>query len=83
MALFDAYFLQQRDVSQANVLVDVATQIGLDSTEAQDVLKHASHASEPRALEKFWTDRGVSGARAMVFEGKYLLTGAQGAKRYA
>ena len=83
MALFAAHFTEGRDVSQYDVLVDVAAGVGLDPEGARAVLDSGSHAADTRAGQKFWTDRGISGVPAMVFEGKYLLTGAQGAQTYA
>lgn len=83
MALFDAHFRDGRDVSLPEVLVDVAQTVGLDKAEAERVLATASHANDTRARQQFWTERGISGVPAMVFEGKYLLTGAQGAQTYA
>lgn len=82
MALFEAHFTRGLDVSQHAVLADVAAQVGLDRDEAGEVLASGSHASDTRARQKFWTERGISGVPAMVFEGKYLLTGAQGAETY-
>ncbi len=83
MALFDAHFTEGRDVSAVDVLVDVAESIGLDAQAARDVLENGSHAEETRARQQFWTSRGISGVPTMVFDGKYLLTGAQGAQAYA
>lgn len=83
MALFDAHFSDGRDVSSPDVLCDVAASVGLDRDEAAQVLASGSHATDTRAREQFWTERGISGVPAMVFEGKYLLTGAQGASTYA
>lgn len=83
MALFDAHFTQGRDVSQHDVLVDVAASVGLDPDAARAVLDSASHAEQTRARQLFWTERGISGVPSMVFGGKYLLTGAQGAQTYA
>lgn len=83
IALFDAHFSQGRDVSLHEVLIDIAGEIGLDRNEAGRVLADASHATDTRARQQFWTERGISGVPAMVFEGKYLLTGAQGAPNYA
>ncbi len=83
MALFDAHFRDARDVSEHEVLADVAQSVGLDRAEAERVLSTASHAADTRARQQFWTERGISGVPAMVFEGKYLLTGAQGAQTYA
>lgn len=83
LALFDAHFTQRRDVSDPDVLIDVAAGVGLDPTAAKEVLDSASHAADTRARQQFWTGRGISGVPAMVFEGKYLLTGAQGTQTYA
>ena len=83
MALFEAHFVQGRDVSDPKELCAIAGEVGLDSAEAQEVLATASHAEETRAHQQFWTSRGVSGVPAMVFAGQYLLTGAQGAQTYA
>lgn len=83
MALFDAHFTQGRDVSQHDTLVDVAGHVGLDPDAARTVLDSGSHAEQTRARQLFWTERGISGVPSMVFGGKYLLTGAQGAQTYA
>jgi predicted DsbA family dithiol-disulfide isomerase len=83
MALFEAHFTQGRDVSQADVLADIAAEVGLDRNEAEQVLESGSHADDTRARQQFWTERGISGVPAVVFDGKYLLTGAQGAQTYA
>lgn len=83
MALFNAHFTAGRDVSDADVLVEVAQSVGLDATDAREVLDSGSRATQTRARQQFWTERGISGVPGMVFEGKYLLTGAQGAENYA
>lgn len=83
LALFEAHFTQMRDVSRLDVLVEVAASVGLDPVAAREVLESGSHAADTRARQQFWTERGISGVPAIVFDGKYLLTGAQGAQTYA
>jgi predicted DsbA family dithiol-disulfide isomerase len=83
LALFEAHFTQGRDVSQQGVLVDVAQSVGLDRDEAADLLQGGLHAVQTRAAQNIWTERGITGVPAMVFDGKYLLTGAQGPQVYA
>ncbi|MEP5732217.1 MAG: DsbA family oxidoreductase [Sulfitobacter sp.] len=83
LALFDAHFTQGLDVSDPTVLCRVAGSVGLDDEAAAEVLTSASHAEETRAHQQFWTSRGVSGVPSMIFDGRYLLTGAQGAETYA
>ncbi|APE44043.1 disulfide bond formation protein DsbA [Sulfitobacter alexandrii] len=83
MALFDAHFTEGRDVSDRQVLVDVAESVGLKPGAAREVLESGSHADQTRARQAFWTSRGISGVPSMVFDGRYLLTGAQGVQNYA
>lgn len=83
MALFAAHFTDQRDVSDAEVLVDVAASVGLDRDAASKVLEESSLADSVREKQQFWTSRGISGVPSMVFDSKYLVTGAQGAENYA
>jgi predicted DsbA family dithiol-disulfide isomerase len=82
LALFKAHFTDGRDVSDPEVLADVAKEVGLDRVQAVEVLESGSHADAVRELEGVWTGQGISGVPAMVFEGKYLVTGAQGADNY-
>ncbi len=39
-------------------------------------------ACQVRAEEKFWTQQGISGVPAMVFDRQHLVTGAQGVDNY-
>jgi len=82
LALFDAYFTQGQDVSEEAVLLDVAVSVGLDPASARDVLRSRSNAVQTRALQQVWSERGITGVPSMVFDGKYLLTGAQGMQTY-
>lgn len=83
LALFKAYFSDQKDVSDVDVLANVVASVGLDEAAARTVLESQAHAASVREKQQFWTSRGVSGVPSMVFGGKYLLTGAQGTETYA
>ncbi len=83
LALFDAYFTQQKDVSDIDVLIDVVEDAGLNPQGARQVLESGAHAASVREKQQFWTSRGISGVPSMVFGGKYLVTGAQGTDTYA
>ena len=83
MALFHTYFTEQKDVSDRAVLLDVAETVGLDRAEAEGVLLSGALVDVVREKQAFWTSRGISGVPSMVFGGKYLMTGAQGAENYA
>lgn len=78
LALFAAYFTDARDVSQPQVLATVAAAVGLDRSEALAIALEDRFAREVRAEEAFWTSRGITGVPALVFNQRYLVSGAQG-----
>jgi len=82
MALFAAFFTHRQDVNDSEVLADVAAGIGLDRNEALAVLCDARFAAEVRDSERLWINRGIQGVPAMVFNQKYLVTGAQGVENF-
>lgn len=83
LALFQAHFTDRKDVSDVATLLDVAASVGLDRDAAAELLESRALVSSVREKQEFWTSRGISGVPSMVFGGKYLMTGAQGAKNYA
>lgn len=83
LALFDAYFTENLDVYQDDILIRTATKVGLPEDGARDLLVAGTRADSVRQKQQFWTSRGISGVPAMVFERKYLVTGAQGQDNYA
>lgn len=80
--MFVAHFTNGRDLSDDAVLVDIAVKIGLDRAEAALVLADQRFAAEVREEQKFWTQQGISGVPAMVFDRQHLVTGAQGVDTY-
>lgn len=83
MALFAAYFTKARNISDPQVLAELAQQTGLDRDAARAMLDSGAQADAVRAKERFWTARGISGVPAMIFDKTHLLTGAQGEATYA
>jgi predicted DsbA family dithiol-disulfide isomerase len=83
LALFDAHFTQGRNVSDRDVLVDVATEVGLDPTVARQALEEETFAASVRDKQALWQREGISGVPSMIFKGQFLVTGAQGAENYA
>ena len=81
-ALFAAHFTNGRDLSDIQVLADVAAEIGLDKTEALAVLEDQRFASEVRQVENFWIQQGIRGVPAVIFNRQHLVTGAQGTENY-
>ena len=82
MALFSAYFTERHNLDDPDVLADVAAGIGLDRHEAMAVLTDRRYAEAVRERERFWVSRGITGVPAIIFNQRYLATGAQGVDGY-
>ncbi|WP_430461444.1 DsbA family oxidoreductase [Thalassolituus sp. LLYu03] len=82
MALFAAYFRDGRDVSQNEVLVDVAASVGLDRDEAAAVLADQRFAADIRSKEQQWQEAGIRSVPAIILNQQYLLSGAQPPESY-
>jgi predicted DsbA family dithiol-disulfide isomerase len=83
LALFSAYFQQGKDVSDQTVLLDVAETTGLDRAACEAWLADETLAREVRGEESYWINENVSGVPAIIFDGKYMVPGAQSAETFA
>ncbi|MES0881200.1 DsbA family oxidoreductase [Roseibium sp. SCP14] len=82
MALFEAYFRDRKDLNDNAILADIAENLGLDRASALSVLEDGCYADAVRQEEVFWTQNGIQGVPAVVFEHRHLITGAQGVDNY-
>lgn len=77
LALFEAAFTQGADVSEDDVLLNAVEKAGLDRDEAAAVLADERFADTVRAVEHQWHQSGVQAVPSVVFNQKYLVSGAQ------
>ena len=77
LALFDAHFQQRRDVSDADVLVELAAAQGLDPTGARAALTDEALGVIVKREEAQAYDMNVTGVPSMLIQGKYMIPGAQ------
>ena len=82
LALFAAHFKQRRDVSDRAVLLDVAEAQGFDRTSAAAALDDPALTEKVRREERDAFENNITGVPAMVFDGKFLVTGAQETQTY-
>ena len=81
-ALFAAYFTEGRNPSDREVLIDVATQAGLDPQRAGKILDSDLYAQEVRAREEFYTRQGIHAVPSVIVNDKYLIQGGQPAEAF-
>ena len=75
--LFDAYFTKNLELSDHNVLKNIAAECGLDLSEVDEVLKGNKYADEVREDEREAAMYGIHGVPCFLINGKYSLSGAQ------
>jgi predicted DsbA family dithiol-disulfide isomerase len=76
-ALFRAYFTDNENVADRDVLVRIARETGLDSDAARDMLDGNQFVDEVRAQERHWQQAGINSVPATVVNGQYLIPGGQ------
>lgn len=83
LALFKAYFQHRRDVSDEVVLLDIAEAQGMDRKAAAAWLADEALTQTVRSEQAYWLDQNVTGVPAIVFDGKFMVPGAQSAETFA
>jgi len=83
MALFQAYFQDRRDVSDIEVLCDIAEAQGMDRAVAAAWIADAALTESVRAEMAHWTDQNITGVPAIIFDQKFMVPGAQSAETFA
>jgi predicted DsbA family dithiol-disulfide isomerase len=76
-ALLGAYHGEGRNPSAHDVLLELATRVGLPAERAREVLERGEFADEVREAERFWLDAGISGVPAVVVNRRHLISGGQ------
>lgn len=76
-ALFTANFTDNANPGDHRVLIDAATQAGLDPVAAEEVLQSGLYTNEVRAAEELWRSRGINAVPAIVINDRHLISGGQ------
>jgi len=76
-ALFQAYFLEARDIGDADVLADVAGAAGYDASAAAAYLATEEDADAVRAEDAGARQMGVQGVPCFIVDRRYAVSGAQ------
>jgi predicted DsbA family dithiol-disulfide isomerase len=76
-ALFQAYFVANRDLGDQDVLVEVATSVGLDGEELRAALADGRYTARVKELEMVAAQLGVAAVPTMIFADAVAVQGAQ------
>ena len=75
--LFKAYFRKGQDISNHDVLVEIASSTGMNAEVTQRLLKADSDANDIQDRDAAARERGVSGVPCFVIGNHYVIQGAQ------
>jgi predicted DsbA family dithiol-disulfide isomerase len=76
-ALLRAYHGEGRNPGAADVLVELAGAVGLDTSRAQAIVFGDEYAAEVRERERFWQQRGIAAVPTVVVNDRHPIEGAQ------
>ncbi|MBC7984289.1 MAG: DsbA family oxidoreductase [Candidatus Obscuribacterales bacterium] len=76
-ALFAAYFSEGRNPSDHAVLVDLASQVGLDPVRAKEILASDAYAKDVREQEQHYLNHGIHAVPAVIINDRHLIQGGQ------
>lgn len=76
-AVFRAYWQEAKNIEDLDVLADVATAVGLDHDQFLAALDDPQYQQEMMADVEQAFQYGLSGVPALVYNNKYLVSGAQ------
>ena len=82
LALFEAHFNHRRRIGEREVLLDVAEEAGLDRSAAAAALDSEDLARKTRTEERAAMEMNITGVPAMIFEGRFIIPGAQPPEAY-
>lgn len=81
-ALFAAHLTDNRNISDEEVLADIAEDVGLDREQALAVLADQRYAEVVRTAEQQMQQQGIQSVPAVIFNQRHLVSGAQGVENF-
>jgi predicted DsbA family dithiol-disulfide isomerase len=75
--LMDLYFTEGADLTNRAVLVQAATDIGLDADDVREALASDQDIAEVEQEAQSAKDAGIEGVPCFIFGGKFAVSGAQ------
>lgn len=76
-ALFEAHFVNGKNIADVDFLVSLAEQIGLDKEKTRKILSSDEYSYEVKQDIKEAKNMGISGVPYYILDNKYAVSGAQ------
>ena len=82
MRLMGAFFSEQKDISNRDILLKEFQGIGLDIDKAREILKDEKNREEIKIKESSWQKKGISAVPTMIFNNDSMMNGAYPVETY-
>lgn len=82
-AVFQAYFLEGRDIGSRTVLAEIGAENGMDFEETIDYLTSGRDVDIVRSEDQMARNMGVNGVPCYIVERNYAISGAQSPEVFA
>jgi predicted DsbA family dithiol-disulfide isomerase len=79
-ALFKAYFTDGQSPASHDVLVQLATDAGLDAARAREILTSSEYAQDVRERAQHYQGQGIHSVPAIIINNRHLISGGQPAE---
>ncbi|SDW35807.1 Predicted dithiol-disulfide isomerase, DsbA family [Ruegeria halocynthiae] len=76
-ALFNAYFVEARDIGDAEVLADIADSVGMDAAVVLKLLKSDADREDIRTRDSHSREMGVTSVPTYIVANQHAVPGAQ------
>jgi predicted DsbA family dithiol-disulfide isomerase len=76
-ALFHAYWTEERNIGDLDVLADVAVACGLDPDALREALADGRYAAAVEDQMQWVREVGITAVPTIIFEGRFAVVGAQ------
>lgn len=75
--VFYAYFTESKDIGDIGVLLEIASEMGLDTEKLKKALDEGTYVSELKKAQQEGSLRRVTGTPTFIINNKYIMVGAQ------
>ena len=82
MRLMEAFFSEQKDISNRDILLKEFQSIGLDIDKAREILEDKKNREEIKIKESSWQKKGISAVPTMIFNNDSMMNGAYPVETY-
>ncbi|RBP81206.1 DsbA family oxidoreductase [Marinomonas rhizomae] len=79
-ALFKAHFTHNQDISDHQILANLAASVNLDPAAAKGILENNHFADEVRQQEQIWQQNGITSVPTVIINNAYAISGGQPAE---